>query len=243
MRVAVAGTVLVALTSAACTTHAGAAAQVGDSTISTATLRGLVDRGSAAVAQNPTAGQSLDKATLQRQLLSLLVTDRLVARQAEQLGISLDNQQVATYDQAFGVLNFGSVKKFHDQLAAAGVGAKDTDIYVRYAALQEAIEDRISPAPAVDDATLRKQYDAVVAQLGKIPLSYADAKPWIQRFVANQQRSAALKARLVAASKDTTVSISPRFGTWDAAQLGVAAADGSIATKVAPAPGATTASQ
>lgn len=243
MRVAAAGAALVALTSAACTTHAGSAAQVGDSTISSSTLRGLVDRGSQAVAGNPDQAQTLDKATLQRKLLSLLVTDKLLQQQAAKLGVSVSGQDVAAYDQAFGLLNFGSVAKFHQQLAQAGIGASDVDRYLRFGALQEKVEDRISPAPKIADSTLRSQYDQVVQQVGKIPLSFTDAKPWIARFMANSDRSSALANRLVSASKDTSVSINPRFGTWDAGQLGVASADGTIATKVAPAPTTASASQ
>ncbi len=236
VRTAAVGAALVALSAAACTTHAGSSAQVGSSTISTSTLRGLVQRGSAAVTANPTAGQTLDPAALQRKLLSLLVTDKLVAEDADRLGVSVNQQEIATYDQAFGALNFGSVAKFHQQLAAAGVGPSDTDLYVRYAALQEAIEDKISPAPAISDANLRQQYDAVVKQTGKIPLSFDDAKPWIERFIADQTRSVALTKQLTGLADATRISINPRFGKWDASQLGVVAADGSVATKVAPAP-------
>lgn len=243
VRTAAAGAALVALSAAACTTHAGSSAQVGSSTISTSTLRGLVQRGSAAVTANPTAGQPLDPPALQRRLLSLLVTDKLVDEEAGKLGVSVTRQDISSYDQAFGALNFGSAAKFHQQLAAAGVGPSDTDLYVRYAALQEAIEDKISPAPTVSDAALRQQYDAVVAQAGKIPLSFEAAKPWIQRFVADQNRSEALTKRLTSLEHSTKISINPRFGRWDSAQLGVVAADGSIATKIAPAPSAAATTQ
>jgi SurA N-terminal domain len=236
MCAAAAGAALVAVTAAACTSHAGAAAQVGGSTISDSTLRGFAERGVVAVSTNPTAAGQLNTPDLQRKLLSLLITERLLEREASSLGVSVSPQDVDAYSQAAGAIEAGSLAKLTTQLGAAGLSAQDVPFYLRFGALQEAVEDKLSPAPAVSDATLRQQYDQVVAQYGALSLSFDAAKPWITRFMATDTRSTALANRLASLSHSTTVSVNPRFGTWDASQLGVEAADGSIATRIAPAP-------
>jgi hypothetical protein len=233
-----AGLGLVLLAGTACTTHAGAAAQVGSDTIETSTLRGIVDRGVAAAAALPTrqASQSLDRGELQRRTLSTLVQLSLIQTAARRLGVSVSPQDVDAYYQAYGVLQFGSVAAFKQRAAAAGFAEPDVRTIVLSGALESAIEDKIAPDSVAPEADIRAQYNNIVQQVGKLPLSYDQARPYLARFLAGDQRAAKLRPLLTETARWEHVSINPRFGTWDAKTFAVSAADGSIATSAAPVP-------
>lgn len=223
---------------AACTTHAGAAAQVGDATIDTSTVRGMVDRGISASTALPTAqaGQSLDRTELQRRTLTTLVQLDLIEAQADRLGITVSPQDVDAYYQAYGVLQFGSVQAFEQRAAAAGFARQDVRTIVLSGAIESKIEDRIAPGLVASDAQARSQYDSIVSQVGAVPLSYAEAKPYLVRFLVADSRSAKLRPMLISTSHQEKVSVSPRFGVWSDDDLAVVAANGSIATVPVPVP-------
>ncbi|MCL9758256.1 SurA N-terminal domain-containing protein [Frankia sp. AiPa1] len=234
--------VTVVLAASACTTHAGAAAQVGSHAIETSQLRGIVERGLAAAETVPgtqsgqSAASTLDPPELQRRTLTSLVQLRLMSDEAKRRGITLSDGDIAAYYQAYAVLQFGSVRAFEQRAAAAGFAQQDVAVIVRSGALQSALSDQISPRVLATDAQTRAQYDSIVSQVGRVPLTYAQAKPYLARFIVADERSAALKPVLDQAEKKNPISINPRFGRWDSDQFGIVAEDGTIATSVAPTP-------
>jgi hypothetical protein len=234
------GLALVAAVAAGgCTTHAGAAAQVGSQSVETSTLRGIVDRGVAAVHTVPAeqAAQALDRPELQRRALTILVQRQLLDVEAARLGLSIDAQDVDAYYQAYGILEFGSVQAFQRRAAAAGFAVEDVRTIMFSGALEQAIQDKIAPTVLASDAEVQAQYDNIVAQAGEIPLTLEQARPYLARFLVGEKRAARMRPLLVDASKREGVAVNPRFGTWDAEQFAVVAADGSIATKTVPEPG------
>ncbi|MCK9923541.1 SurA N-terminal domain-containing protein [Frankia sp. AgPm24] len=232
----------VVLAASACTTHAGAAAQVGSHAIETSQLRSIVERGlSAAQAVPPSpSGQSaasaLDQPSLQRRTLTTLVQLQLMSDEAHRRGITVSDADVSAYYQAYAILQFGSVRAFEQRAAAVGFAQRDVAVIVRSGAIQSALSDRISPTLVATDAQTRSQYDSIVSQVGRIPLTYARAKPYLARFIAADVRAAALKPILDQAEKKNPISVNPRFGRWDTAQFGIVAADGTIASSVVPPP-------
>ncbi|MCM3887260.1 SurA N-terminal domain-containing protein [Frankia sp. R82] len=234
--------VTVVLAASACTTHAGAAAQVGSHAIETSQVRDIVERGLSAAEAVPAAqsGQSaasaLDPPELQRRTLTSLVQLQLMSDEARRRGITVSDADVASYYQAYAILQFGSVRAFERRAAAAGFAQRDVAIIVRSGALQSALSDRISPRLLATDAQTRSQYNSIVSQVGRIPLTYAQAKPYLARFIAADDRAAALKPVLDQAERKDPISINPRFGRWNADQFGIVAADGTIASSAVPAP-------
>ncbi|MCK9931581.1 SurA N-terminal domain-containing protein [Frankia sp. Mgl5] len=228
--------VLTGIAGTACTTHAGAAAQVGSSTIETSTVRGIVDRGFEAVSTVPAqqAAQSLDRAELQRRTLTTLVQLQVLESEADRLGVTLSGQDVDAYYQAYAVLQFGSVEAFETRAAAAGFAKEDVGVIVRTGALESAIGDKIAPNTLASVAEARTQYDSIVAQVGKLPLTFEAARPYLQRFLATDQRAVKLRPLLTEAADREHVSINPRFGSWDDKQFAVVSAPGTIATTAAP---------
>ncbi|WP_239334124.1 SurA N-terminal domain-containing protein [Frankia sp. CiP3] len=234
---------LVVVTSSACTTHAGSAAQVGDEMIQTSTLRGIVDRGMAAVqaagpAQDAQTGQSaapIERSDLQRQVLTELVQTNLAEQRARQLGVTVTGQDVDAYYQTFGVLRYGSVAGFEKAVAQSGFAREDLQMLVRARALDLALADRLAPNALASDADAREAYDQSVAQFGSLPLSFDQARPFLTRLLSTE-RAAAVEAQLRQISQRVNVSINPRFGVWSASQLTVLAAAGSVATTPAPEP-------
>ncbi|TFE33108.1 hypothetical protein E0F15_06360 [Frankia sp. B2] len=237
-----AGVGLLMLVGTGCTTHAGAAAQVGSQTIGTSQLRGIVDRGLKAAQTVPipqtsqSASQSLNRGELQRRTLTTLVQLELISGEAKRLGISLTGQDIASYYQAYAILQFGSVKAFEQRAAAAGFAQQDVATIVRSGAFESALGDKISPGVLASDADTRAQYDSIVDQIGKIPLSYRQAKPYLARFLVADKRATKARPLLAQAESRDPISINPRFGTWDTKQFAVVAAEGSIASKPAPTP-------
>ncbi|WP_043602887.1 MULTISPECIES: SurA N-terminal domain-containing protein [Protofrankia] len=244
-----AGVALVVLSVSACTTHAGSAAQIGDDTIKTSTLRDVVDRGLAvsrsAAAANPSAAQSIapiERTDLQRRALTTLVQLDLLEREARSLGITVADQDRDAFYQTYGVLEFGGVADFEQLAELGGIARQDLRLFLRSNALESAIADRLAPAPDTDAAKeqARGRYDKIVTDFrakGKqISLSFDQAQGYLIRSLAADQRNQAVYTKLRETASREPVSINPRFGTWDSAQLAVAAAGVSIATTPAPEP-------
>ncbi|WP_322752654.1 SurA N-terminal domain-containing protein [Frankia sp. Cas3] len=243
VRRVLASVVLVVLTSSACTTHAGSAAQVGDETIETSTLRGIVDRGMAATqaagpAKDPQTGQAaapIERGDLQRGALTLLVAANLAQQEARQLGVTVTGQDVDSYYQTFGVLQYGSVAAFEKAGAQGGFARDDLRVLIQTDALELAFADRLAPNSVASDADARNFYDQAVARFGPLPLSFGQAKPFLIRKLSTE-RTAAVEAELRQISQREAILINPRFGVWSASQRAVVAADGSVATTPAPEP-------
>ncbi len=246
VRRVLAGVALVVLTASACTTHAGSAAQVGDEAIRTSTLRDVVDRGMAAsrsaaatgVADGSTAQAAapIERTELQRRALTTLVQLDLLEQEARSLGVTVTDQDLDAYYQAYGLLQFGSVTAFEQRAAQSGIARQDLRIAARSNVLELAITDRLTPDAVASEKQARDAYDQVVGQFGKIPLSFAQAQPYLVRWLAEEQRNSVLHTKLREVAAREPVSINPRFGGWDSSQLVVVAADVSVATTPAPEP-------
>jgi len=236
---------VVGVAASGCTSHAGAAAQVDDKSIDTATVRAIVDRGMAAygayAAAHPevTAQQApLTRDDLQRRTLSNLVEYQLDLAEARKLGITLSPQDASAYYQSYAIFGSGSVAAFEQTGAAAGFAPQDLPTIIRTYALESKIEDRIAPDLVASTADTRSAYDSALTQFNvkSLPLSFSEAQPFLSRQLRNQARDAKLRPILAAAARTNHVSVNPRFGVWSADDVSVLAADGSIATKATPLP-------
>ncbi|WP_041939852.1 MULTISPECIES: SurA N-terminal domain-containing protein [Frankia] len=233
--------VLVGTAGTACTTPAGDAARVGSQSIETAQVRGIVERGLAAartvpVQQQPgqTAPPALDPAKLAVRALSTLVQLDVLSDEARRRNITVRPQDLASYYRAYAILQYGSVQAFERQAASVGFAQRDVSMIVRAGALQSALSDRISPHLLATDAETRERYDSVVAQFGRIPLTYAQAKPYLARIVVTKERSAQLRQALAQTERTHPISINPRFGAWNSGQFAVVDVSGSIASRPEP---------
>jgi hypothetical protein len=246
-RVRVLGAVVgaVGLALAGCTSHAGAAAQVDDKTVSTDSVRAIVNRGmdaysgfAAAHPDEVAQRQPVTRDGLQRTALGNLVEYQLDLIEARKLGVTLSPQEADAYFQAYGIFRYGGVAAFEQVGAASGFAPGDLRTVFRAYALESKIEDTIAPDLVASGAATRSVYDKTLAQLGakSLPLTYAQAQPFLARQMQNDQRDAKLRPILTATSKDSHVSVNPRFGVWSADDIQVLAADGSIATKPVPTP-------
>lgn len=226
-------TLAAGLSMSACTTHAGAAAQVGDTRIATSELRGLVTRGAEA-ARGAAPGQQVDEAVLARQQLTLLVTDELVGRLARSLGVSVTGQQVDGFRAAFAILQYGGEQGLRQAAARGGIAASDLPMVLRSRALEEAVGDKVAGDLTVPAGQVRQAYEQVRARFGPIPLTLEQATPELRRLLLREQRSERVQPLLQEQARKAGVSVNPRFGRWDPEQLAVVEADGSLST---PAPG------
>lgn len=218
----------------ACTTHAGAAAQVGDTRVSTSELRGLVTRGAEA-ARGAAAGQQVDGAILQRQQLTLLITDELVDRLARSLGVSVATQDVDGFRAAFAALQYGGEQGLRQAAARGGIAPSDLPAVLRFRALEEAIGDRVAGDLTVPAGEIRQAYEQVRERFGgRVALTVEQATPQLRRLLLRQQRAERVQPLLRDQARTAGVSVNPRFGRWDPEQLAVAEADGSLSS---PAPG------
>ena len=236
---------LVALAAAGCTSHVGAAAQVDDKTIGTETVRGIVDRGMAAytayVTAHPYAAAQqtpVARDDLQRRALGNLVEYQLDLTEARKRGITLSPQEADAYYQSYAIFGSGSVAAFEQAGASAGFAPEDLRTIIRTYALESKIEDAIAPDLVASSADVRSAYTSALTQFNvkTLPLTFAEASPFLARQLMNQQRDAKLRPILASAGRADHVSVNPRFGVWSADDISVLAADGSIATKATPVP-------
>jgi len=236
---------VVALAVSGCTSHAGAAAQVDSQTIDTATVRGIVDRGmdayNAYVAAHPDATSQQTPVTrddLQRRTLSNLIRYQVDLTEASKLGITLSPQDASAYYQSYAIFGSGSVAAFEQVGAAVGFAPQDLPTIIRTYALESKIEDKIMPDLVASAADTRSAYESALTQFNvkSLPLSFAEAQPFLSRQLQNGVRGAKLRPILAATAGRDHVSVNPRFGVWSADDLLVLAADGSIATKATPLP-------
>ncbi|CAO5246335.1 SurA-like protein [Frankia sp. AgKG'84/4] len=234
--------VVVLAAGTACTTHAGAAAQVGSYTIETSQLRDIVSRGLATSAAAPASQTSqaapgaLEPPAVQQRTLSSLVQLQLLSDEARRRGITVSDGDVAAYTQAFAVLQYGSLHAFQQQLSAAAVAPADVDVIMRAGALESAISDQVSPKLLATEAETRQAYNQSQRMFGRLPLTYPQAKPYLARLIVATERGDALRPVFAQAEKANPVSVNPRFGRWDSGQFSVVAADGTIASTPGPTP-------
>jgi hypothetical protein len=228
------------LCTSACTTHAGSAAQVGSDRVSVSVLRGLVSRGLSAgntkEATTARSGSALQQDEVQRRQLTFLISTELLQRLADRLSVHVTPQDVDAYRQAFAALQYGGEPGLRTAAAAGGIAPDDLPRYMAEGALELAVQDKVAGNVKATDSEITSAYDQVKQQYPNQPLSLAAARPWLAKFLVSQQRTAVVRTRLTAQANSDGVSVNPRFGRWDRAQLTVAAGDGSVATTPAPGP-------
>jgi hypothetical protein len=221
----------------ACTTHTGAAAQVGSQKIDRSTLRGMVDRGmaAAAAAPAPVGSTPVQRPDLQSRTLGELVYLDLLRDQASSLGISVSPSDLSTYLQDFGILQFGNMPDFYAAAAQSGISRQDLNLFAERRVLETKIGEKLLPDAQAPVSEAKAFYDQQVAKYNGLPLTFPAVQDFLVHvMVADTQVTPAVLNRLRELSGHRHVSINPRFGTWDAKQFQVASADGSIATKAAP---------
>lgn len=144
-----------AATGCAKASHAGAAATIGGTRISTIDLQGVVDRGLA----DPQAAQQLgaQKEDFQRQVLTRLIQGVLVDKLAARDKISVTQQQIDARRAEFAK-QAGGDTQLVSQAAQNGVGAADLATFIRTIVLRDAIGDKLVAGVTVPDAQLKALY-------------------------------------------------------------------------------------
>lgn len=182
----------------------GAAALVGDSRISTATLEQVVDDGLA----DPQAQQQLgaDRAGFQRQVLSRLVKRQVLAVAAERRGVTVSDGDVAAQLALF-VEGAGSREALEAQAAASGVSPEELDRFVRDLVLEQELGDDLVKDVEVPRAELESLYQQNIARYDRARSSHilvpdeATATRLLGEVKADPSRFAALAAEF---STDTS---------------------------------------
>lgn len=144
-----------AMTGCAKASHAGAAATVGGTRISTIDLQGAVDRGLA----DPQAQQQLgaQKEDFQRQVLTRLIQGVLVDKLAARRKVTITQQQVDARRAEFAK-QLGGDDKLVAQAAQNGFAAPDLAKYIHTIALRDLVGDKLVADVIVPDAQLRALY-------------------------------------------------------------------------------------
>ena len=182
----------------------GAAAVVGETTISTDQLQGLVDRGLA----DPMAEQQLgaDRAAFQRQALARLINAEVLERAAANNGVTVTDGDVADQRADFET-QAGGAEALEQQAAQSGIAAEDLDLFIRSIVLDQRLGDELTSNVGVSDADLQALYDQNIAQYDQVRSRHilvadeATARRVEAEVTADRDRFEALAAEL---STDTS---------------------------------------
>ncbi|MBX6388560.1 MAG: SurA N-terminal domain-containing protein [Frankia sp.] len=172
-RLLIAACGLLAVVGTACSNHAGAAAQVGDTTIDTSELSARVDRGLAAAealtedqvafvgllfGNQLTWPRTIDRSALQLNTLSLMVRLELLEAEADRLGITVTDQEVDATLQAMS-FQYGGIEALRLAFAANGTAPEDLPEIARADLLESRILDEVAPRLVASNDDTRKAYD------------------------------------------------------------------------------------
>ncbi|MCW2665142.1 MAG: PpiC-type peptidyl-prolyl cis-trans isomerase [Frankiales bacterium] len=143
----------------------GAAATVGPARITTATLQEMVDRG----LSDPQAEQQLgaDRASFQRQVLSRLISSRVLAEVAEDEGVTVSAGEVDARLAQFAS-QLGGQDQLEQQAAQSGIAAQDLRPFIRDLTLNDALGDRATRGAAVPPQQLQALYQQNIAQYDQV---------------------------------------------------------------------------
>lgn len=138
-----------------------AAAVVGDEVISISTLENLVRAQVADPTQplaQPDPSQVATVAETQRQVLSQLIQDTIVARAATELGIDVSEQQV---DERFAefAAQFGGEEGLREEIRRQGRTVEDVRSQVAAIVRSEALSEHFQTATEVSEADIREAYE------------------------------------------------------------------------------------
>jgi parvulin-like peptidyl-prolyl isomerase len=152
-----------------CDTSPGAAAVVGSQRISTHRLQQEVDRGLA----NPSAAQQLgaDRAGFVRKELSRLVTNLLVAKAAQNNGVTASNSDI---DQELASLaqQAGGQQQLEQSAASSGVPKPELRNFLYYYVLQQKIGAKLVAAVTVSPAQLQAAYNSQIDQFDQVDAAH-----------------------------------------------------------------------
>jgi len=150
----------------ACDTSPGAAAVIGDKTITTGTLQSEVNKAladsnvqAAVYTTGSTAtARTTARAAFVRQTLARLVGDQLVLDLAASHHVTVTQQEVAD-EQASFVQQTGSLASLQQQAAqAVGVGASGLGPLIRITVMQQKLGDAIAAEQPATQAQLQAEY-------------------------------------------------------------------------------------
>lgn len=144
--------------------RAGAAAVIGGDRISTEQLASSVDAGLA----DPAAAQlGQDRPTYQRDVLSRLISTRVVDVAAQRQGVSVTPAEVDAQYRSIES-SVGGPEQLAQQAAAAGLTLDRVRELARTRALTAALGDALTADVVVPEAQLRSAYDAGIDQYDQV---------------------------------------------------------------------------
>lgn len=159
-------TLAAALTLSACgQVDPSAAAVLGSTTVAQSDLVGMVTRGLADKQAEAQFGS--DKAGFTRQQLTRLIRERIVDEAAREHGVTISEGGVDKLLDEWSA-QAGGRQQLEAQAAQNGVGGKDLRPFVRMAALQDALGDKLVENLQVDQAKLEELYKASSDQYDQV---------------------------------------------------------------------------
>jgi parvulin-like peptidyl-prolyl isomerase len=182
----------------------GKAASVGDVTISTTQLQGLVERG----LRDPAAQEQFgaDRATFQTQALNRLIRTAVLEQAAEDEEVTVSegdvDEQIALFAE-----QVGGREELDQQAAQNGVAPQDLRDFVRAIALERALGERLVEDVEVPDEQVEQLYQENLAEYDKVRSRHilvadeAVARKALADVQADRSRFEALAAEL---STDTS---------------------------------------
>ncbi|MDP9433778.1 MAG: peptidylprolyl isomerase [Actinomycetota bacterium] len=190
-----AGLAVLVLSGCAGPVRAGAAAVVGDDTVSTERLRGVVERGLA----DPQAAQQLgaDRPAFQRQVLSRMISAELVEVAARERQVTVSEGEVDARTAEL-VESVGGQEQLEQQARASGVGVQDLRPLLRDVTLNDKLADALVEDEQVPPQTLRTLYQQNIAQFDQVRARHVllRTQAEAQQVLAQVRRDPASFARL-----------------------------------------------
>lgn len=186
------------------TTKAGAAAVVGDTSISTDDLQGVVERGLA----DPQAAQQFgaERDTYQRQVLARLINREVLDDAAERQGVDITQGEVDAQLAEFAE-QAGGQEALEAQAAQSGISAQDLPGFIRDVVVERELGDTLTADVDVPEAQLEGLYQENIAEYDQVSSRHilvedeAQARDLLAQVQADPSQFAPLAAQF---STDTS---------------------------------------
>ena len=177
----------------------GAAAVVGETSISVDELGGIVERGLA----DPQAESELgaDRAQFQRQALSRLINAEVLEQVAADNGVTVTDGDVDAQRKLFEE-RAGSPEALVQQAAQGGIAEQDLDFFLRSVVLDQELADALTEGLDVPEVDLRALYTQNIADYDRVRSRHilledeATARQVLADVTADRSRFEALAAEL-----------------------------------------------
>jgi hypothetical protein len=213
---------------AGCESKAGAAGFVGSQSIATSQLTGLVDRG--VVAAQDSQG-TVGRSAVTQLWLQGLIEVQLAQRVAAEQGVTVSPTDTTVFVNRYAPFNNGIVELQH-MAAQVGIAAGDLPTFLQAYALENQIADRVAPTLLAPDSDARQAFEQLK---GSYPgETYDDLAPQIRQLLVLNERRSAVLPLLVKEAQRIGVRVSPRFGSWNVAQLSIGAPPTDLARPATP---------